>query len=214
MSPRDQIMLIIGFVYGNCPTIPDAIENAMASLMTTSFPASNDVNKQGVDVFKEIGKTNTWTERVQSSNNPERDENAPDVPLIADIIPNGMKIDEPVKEKKPRKEMSEETKEKLRAALVIAREVRKQKSIIPAQIEPAKPFVTISSEKLISDHSEYAGEREDRTLVASDWGDIKRMRTNGLPAERICKSYGVGETKLTAFISMMEEQDRGQLGNF
>lgn len=56
------------------------------------------------------------------------------------------------------------------------------------------------TDTLIEKHSDYVGQRTDATLVATDYGDIKRMRTNGMPDARIAKSYGVEMDYLQNFM--------------
>lgn len=135
-----------------------------------------------------------------------------------DNIPPVMRAgDTPPLEKKPRKKytLSEEAKITRRASLEKARAARtaKRLSVSPADDEDTPPRATrinTPPDVLIEKHKDYIGEREDATLVDEDWGDIKKMRANGLPEERIAKSYGVGRLYLAHFTQTMTARDAAQ----
>lgn len=71
-------------------------------------------------------------------------------------------------------------------------------------------------DKLIHEHTEYVGARTDGLLVDHDWGDIKKMRNNGAPLERIAKSYGVEQDYLIRFVELQDakEESRAKTKNF
>lgn len=83
------------------------------------------------------------------------------------------------------------------------------KSIVD-KVLPEAPFKEIEPDKLIAVHNEFAGTRADGFLMDADWGDIKRMRNNGLPPERIAKHYGVEDGYLAGFIDRMEKREQKQ----
>lgn len=79
------------------------------------------------------------------------------------------------------------------------------------RVQVVAPRKDSDPDTLIQEHSEYLGERTDGTLEDKDWGDIQKMRYNGLPDARIAKSYGIGLDYLQRFANRMEQRDK--LGN-
>lgn len=120
--------------------------------------------------------------------------------------------------KKERKKMAprtEEQKEKLREQLKHARAVRDQKRADNPppdfRLDDDPPPPPVEPPPRPKDNlSEYIGERTDRTLVDHDWGDIQKMRYNGLPDARIAKSYGIGLDYLMRFTERQEAKEKAQ----
>lgn len=128
-----------------------------------------------------------------------------------------------ISEKKPRKPWSPESRaaagERMKARQAANRannepDIQAELNNAPRVELYKKPRKDTPVFKLIYDHVDYAGVREDYTLVPSDWGDIQKMRYNGLPDERIAKSYGIGKDYLMRFIAEQEKAEERKTGNF
>lgn len=144
----------------------------------------------------------------------------------ASIDDNG-NIDMVIPEKKPCKPRKPLTPEQLEAMRQRCAEMRERKAnkksesnatanqiSSPAKITP--PRQDTPADRLIDNHNEYAGERDEPVLMDEDWPDIKVMRKNGLSVVRIASSYNVDLQYMQNFISKMEAFDKAKerSGNF
>jgi hypothetical protein len=77
-------------------------------------------------------------------------------------------------------------------------------SMVWGKKEEKPAHVDVPAEKLISDHAEYAGVREDGILHDADWGDIKPMIMSGKSAEDMAALYGVSLDSMQRFIERMQ----------
>lgn len=169
------------------------------------------ITQMGLDKAAAIASQTVVDKRAEPSNDDEKQEEE-------------QFSDSPVKlepEKKPRKPMpplSEERKAALRIQLQQARAVRAAKKDTefspeePEEKSPLKPRTDTPSDRLIDTHTGYVGERTDGTLTDADWGDIQKMRYNGLPDARIAKHYGIDEGYLMRFIHAQGKRETA--GNF
>lgn len=76
----------------------------------------------------------------------------------------------------------------------------------PEKSSAPKPaaYKPVTSDKLIEDHSDFAGEREDGILQDHDWGDIKKQLMQGDDQAKVATRYGCSRQEMSNFISRMQ----------
>jgi hypothetical protein len=82
-----------------------------------------------------------------------------------------------------------------------------------AKTSPAdKPFAPVTADKLISEHNDYAGKRQDGTLTDSDWPDIKARLARGDGLTDIAGDYDLDEEDLSYFVESWRRREAKQVG--
>lgn len=208
MTIRDDALLIAGYALA----LKDNHHPSILSAISRILCDAHDTNVVDINMSTKVQKLNTFPERVQET---PKNEHA----TIEDVLEKELEnaVAEPEPEKKKRKPWSDEARaaaaERLKARIASGTFKRhNDKSETPSV--PAPPRVDTPPDRLIEDHKDFIGQRDDRILLDSDWGDIQKMRYNGLPDIRIAKSYRVAVEYLANYIKKMEAQDSAKSGNF
>lgn len=217
MNEREDVMLLIGYIYGYGNHIPQPITDAMLRLTNPLIPIKPDkcISKMSLKEVMGYCKIEKNPAPAVICSKPEdNSEISPESsgssnqsnPTPLESIPTGFG------EHKRRKPWSEEART-AQAERLRARHAAKKQQVEDKihQVEPINQQVT----PVIRDNpNEYIGQRTDGALIDADYGDIKKMLSNGLPKIRVARSYGVTEERLSAFIDRhkaVEEHFSGKL---
>jgi hypothetical protein len=201
----EQAWLLKGFVLAhNAPAaIVEAADAVIADLSrgTVEIAGSAEPIRVKVPVPEEPEADTDRTE-------PER-ENA-DVPGVPTRVPEA-----PATKKK--RNFSPEARaaagERMRAYQA-RKKADKQGSAPPSAEAAPKPFTTVPADKLVRDHSGYAGRRDpDQPLLETDWPDINNMlNVKRISVSQIASDYDVGFSTMRSFIDTHEAQEKQSPG--
>lgn len=209
MTIRDDALLIAGYALALKADPHPSIEAAISRVISYV----DDKNVADINMQRIVQNLNTSPERVQEKPKIEHVE-----ATIEDVLTSELhNAVDPLPEKKQRKPWSDEAKAAARDRLkarIAAGTFKPASGKAKLIDEPAPPRIDTPPDRLIEDHKDFIGQRDDRILLDSDWGDIQKMRYNGLPDTRIAKSYSVTEEYLLNFIKIMEAKDAAKSGNF
>ncbi len=232
MNSRDNAMLLCGFILGSTKEIPPIIQQAIDRTMSV-FSPSSDGPKEGVEkaeilipvreTEEEAGpeEQSAPKQKPKARLTPEQKEEiclrydagetssalAIEYDCSCSHVGNilkaaGVEMRPSIAEIKRRKAAEKNN------PISDDSESESPSPPEPEAITPEKPYVPVPAEKLISDHSEYAGKRDPgQPLEDTDWPDIDAMlNQRRMSISQVASAYDVQFGTMSSFIERMRRK--------